>query len=540
MVLDKYKAIFISRMTKELNDLFERSNEEERIKNKEVYRLLHTIKGTSGTLDLELLHYLVSDLLKKVEERKVDWTQEELKVFLSKLFDICDEYEHFQEEMTIMPVIRHVDVPLIQLIDDDVTLLIFLKEQLEKKGWMVIANTKADHAIEQFYSLRPDCIIIDINLTNVSGFEVLANIHRHTKHFFLPKIMFSIDNDKETRIKAFKLGADDFMAKPIVMEEFLLRIERHLEKKKLFDQSVLIDELTQVYNRKLLKNSYERFISDIVRTKETGTLAILDIDYFKKINDTYGHITGDKVLKTFANFLKEHIRNTDMLFRYGGEEFVILFQRASGVEIMEVLNRMLKRFSLEVFEEGGKTFSLTFSAGIYEIESRHVPLIKAIEVADNALYDAKEKGRARIEIANKIAKVTNHKILHVSIVDDDSLIRSILVNIFDGIEIKNVTIDVKEYEDGTEFLTSKRLKESGMHFLILDGIMPVMDGLELLQIVKKTSYEHNAHVLMLTGRKSESDIAEALRLGADDYVTKPFSITELQARITRLIMRMVS
>ncbi|HWJ79861.1 MAG TPA: diguanylate cyclase, partial [Niallia sp.] len=281
-------------------------------------------------------------------------------------------------------------------------------------------------------------------------------------------------------------------------------------------------------------------ISDIVRTKETGTLAILDIDYFKKINDTYGHITGDNVLKTFANFLKENIRNTDMLFRYGGEEFVILFQRANGIEIMEVLNRMLKRFSQKVFDEDGKTFSLTFSAGIYEIESRHVPLIKAIEAADNALYDAKEKGRARIESANKIAKVTNHKILHVSIVDDDSLIRSILVNIFEGIEIKNLTLDVEEYEDGTEFLASNRLKESGMHFLILDGIMPVMDGLELLQIVKKTSYEHNAHVLMLTGRKSESDIAEALRLGADDYVTKPFSITELQARITRLIMRMVS
>lgn len=131
----------------------------------------------------------------------------------------------------------------------------------------------------------------------------------------------------------------------------------------------------------------------------------------------------------------------------------------------------------------------------------------------------------------------NKKLLNVSIVEDDSLIRSILMNILKSIEISHLTIAIKEYEDGLQFLESNRLKEEGMHFLILDGIMPVMDGLEVLKKVKETSEEHNAHILMLTGRKSKQDIAEALRLGADDYVTKPFSITELQARITRLIMR---
>lgn len=539
MVLDKYKAIFITRMTKELKSLFELDGEESLIKHKEVYQLLHTIKGTSGTLDLDLLFQLVSDLMEEVEERQHDWTEPELKKFLSKLIEICHEYEHFQEEMDKVLEVRNVDVPLIQLIDDDVSLLIFLKEKLESKGWMVIANTKADHAIEQFYSLHPDCIIIDINLTNVSGFDVLADIHKHTKHSFVPKIMCSIDNDKKTRLTAYQAGADDFIEKPIHIDEFLIRIERHLERKKIFDHSVLIDELTQVYNRKFLQDSYNRFISDVIRTKTTGTIAILDIDHFKKVNNTYGHVVGDKVLTAFAKFLKGNIRSTDTLFRYGGEEFVILFQRARESEIMEVLNRMLKQFSEIVFEEDGEKFSLTFSGGIYEIESKNITLNKAIETTDEALYAAKEKGRNRIESANKMVHAPAKKLLNVSIVDDDSLIRSILVNIFETIDIKHIALDVRVYEDGMKFLESNRLEENGMHFLVLDGIMPVMDGLELLQIVKRTAYRHNAHILMLTGRKSERDIAEALKLGADDYVTKPFSITELQARITRLIMRMI-
>lgn len=533
--MDKYKAIFITRMTVQLRDLLNNSGV---IRNEEVSRLLHTIKGTSGTLDLELLFQIVSDLMDKVEQREQDWTQSELTYFLRGLIDICEEYEHFHHELNKIPDYRDIDIPLIQLIDDDISLLIFLKEKLESKGWMVIANSQEDHAIEQFYSMNPDCIIIDINLPKKSGFEVLEAIQKHTKHSFVPKIMCSIENSRQKRIAAYKMGADDFIAKPLDMEEFLIRVERHLERKKIFDQSVLIDELTQVYNRKFLQDSYNRFISDTFRTKTSGTIAILDIDHFKKVNDTYGHVMGDKVLTAFAQFFKQNVRNSDTLFRYGGEEFVILFQRATESEIMVVLNGLLQRFSEMVFKADGNSFSLTFSAGIYEINTMDIPLKKALEIADEALYLAKENGRARVESANRMINAPNKKLLHISIIEDDSLIRSILINILQSIEISHLTLTIKEYEDGLQFLESNRLKEEGMHFLILDGIMPVMDGLEVLKMVKETFEEHHAHILMLTGRRSKQDIAEALRLGADDYVTKPFHIAELQARITRLIMRM--
>lgn len=324
-------------MTQQLKNLLYK-HDTEMIKNEEVYGLLHTIKGTSGTLDLDLLFQLVSGLMTKVEERKVDWAHSELKYFLRELLDICEEYEHFHEEINRIPDFRDTEVPLIQLIDDDISLLIFLKEMMERKGWMVIANSNAEHAIEQYYSMQPDCIIIDINLPIKTGLDVLDDIQKHTKHSFVPKIICSIDNSREKRIAAYKKGADDYIEKPLDMEEFLIRIERHLERKRIFDQSVLIDELTEVYNRKFLKDSYNRFISDVIRTKTSGTIAIIDIDHFKKVNDSYGHVIGDKVLKESARFLKNNIRSTDTLFRYGGEEFVIFFQRATETDVAEVLN----------------------------------------------------------------------------------------------------------------------------------------------------------------------------------------------------------
>lgn len=120
------------------------------------------------------------------------------------------------------------------------------------------------------------------------------------------------------------MGADDFIQKPIDLEEFAVRIERHLQRKQIYDQSVLLDELTNLYNRRYLKVVYDRSMEEWKRNNQQFSIAILDIDYFKKINDRYGHVTGDLVLSTFALFLAENTRSNDLVFRYGGEEFIIL------------------------------------------------------------------------------------------------------------------------------------------------------------------------------------------------------------------------
>ncbi|MFE8703119.1 diguanylate cyclase [Cytobacillus sp. FJAT-54145] len=536
--MEKYRTLLFQKVKKQLIDWFEVETSE-KIENKDVYLFLHSIKGTAGTIELVGLYQLATKLMETIEsiEHK-RWDREELRDFLYDLIGLSYEYEHFHVAEEKTEIVRKEDEALIQIIDDDVSMLILLKDALEEAGFMVIANTEAEKAAEQYFDLRPDCLVIDVHLPSKSGVQLLRDLQNHTRKKFIPTIMISSQNDRELRIKSYKNGADDFIPKPIDLEEFIVRVDRHIQRKKLFDHSNLIDELTQVYNRRFLKDSLERLLNEAKRSGIYFTLAILDLDHFKRINDTYGHIAGDRVLARFAQFLKNSIRSSDTVFRYGGEEFMILFPRTRDSEAKDILSRILKEFSLEKFKENDESFSVTFSAGVYMVDDSEIPANSIIKTADQALYEAKEKGRARVESANKLELGIAKKKLNVSVIDDDAIIRTMLMKILQSMEFEHIDLDIQVYEDGLKFFHSNRHEEKGQHFLILDGVMPIMDGTEVLQKVKQAKNAHQFHILMLTGRKNEYDIARALKLGADDYVTKPFSITELQARIQRLIQRM--
>ncbi|RBP88731.1 diguanylate cyclase (GGDEF)-like protein [Cytobacillus firmus] len=537
MELEKYKVLLFEKIKRQIASWFD-GNLFESISNEEVYRFLHSMKGTAGTIQLTGLHQLADRLMADIERQEMkEWDKKDLRNYLFDLIEMSYEYEHFQTVKQQNPI-RVENAPLIQLIDDDISMLILLKDALERKGWMVIASTELDVAKEQYYDHRPDCLIIDINLDGESGFQLLEDIQNHTRNKYIPKIMISVKADRETRIKSYKMGADDFISKPIDLEEFLVKIERHMDNKKLFDQSSMIDELTRVYNRRFFHDSLLIFMNELSRNQRLFSLAMLDIDFFKKVNDAYGHQTGDKVLVEFAKYLKENVRQTDYVFRYGGEEFIILFSGANGNESKTALEKILKGFSEKRFAEGENAFSVTFSAGVFMVDEPEMERDIIIRAADQALYEAKQKGRARVECCKLDSFAQNKKKLHVSVIDDDPIIRMMLTKVLSNMELNHAELDIKVFEDGRKFLNSNRIEEKGPHFLILDGIMPVMDGLEVMHEVKKSKRAKDIHVLMLTGRKSEHDIARALKLGAEDYVTKPFSLTELEARIQRLIKRL--
>ncbi len=150
-------------------------------------------------------------------------------------------------------------------------------------------------------------------------------------------------------------------------------------------------------------------------------------------------------------------------------------------------------------------------------EHENVTPKEALEEADTSLYEAKRSGRGRVESMQKVGN--NKKSLNVSVIDDDIIIRTILTKALHLLRIPHFDLNIAVYEDGPSFLKSNRAKEDVAHFLILDGVMPIMDGIEVIQKVKQSSNAEFFTVLMLTGRKSTDDIANALKLGADDYVT---------------------
>lgn len=175
-----------------------------------------------------------------------------------------------------------------------------------------------------------------------------------------------------------------------------LRFARDLER-HLWMEYANVDQLTGVLNRKVMDTLLDSELRKIQATGEPCILVMADIDHFKKVNDTYGHSVGDEVLRTIATILKHAIRKTDMLFRYGGEEFLICMPGFTVQEGIHHIDKIRQKIALNMFTiENKASFSVTTSFGI-ALMSNNTQVTDTISQADEALYRAKANGRNRIE-----------------------------------------------------------------------------------------------------------------------------------------------
>ncbi|WP_273124001.1 diguanylate cyclase [Metabacillus sp. HB246100] len=536
--MNKYLQTLVKNVRKQLEAWL---NEQEGIHHRELFRFLHSISGTAETIGFSEAGKMARSLMESIDEKEdKEWTKEELQSFLFPLISIFyhEEYSNVDEVITKKENLD--DQKLILLIDDDTALLMYLKDELEKNGWVVIAVADSERAIHSYYDLNPDCVIIDIHMKDKNGLEVLSHLKEQMNQHFIPTIMISVDKSKEMRMKSYELGADDYIQKPLEMDEFIVRITRQLDRKQAIDDLILVDELTRVYNRKYLPQAYDRLVNQLQRHYETFSIGMLDLDHFKSVNDTYGHIVGDKVLASFAEMLKNTLRLNDVVIRYGGEEFIVLLPDTKADDAKLVLDRILQNFSKQTFAKNGESFTCTFSAGVHEVQVHELDLKKNIDLADSALYEAKQAGRAQVKIVPVTEGTYHKKPVHLGIIDDDPIIRTMLEDLMSKSKFtEQFKLDIRSFKDGMEFMESDwhTIKDEP-YLIILDGMMPRMDGLEVLQSLRKMRYQERFTIMMLTSRKSDHDISRALQLGADDYITKPFKLLELETRLGHLLKRM--
>ncbi|WP_203288653.1 diguanylate cyclase [Metabacillus sp. cB07] len=539
--MKKYKQRLLKKIREQIDRWY---GYQHAVEQDEVIRFLHSLAGTAPTIGMEQVGKAAAAQLLLAEKRKRDtWRLPELQNLLFPLISACYEAEMDIEEETVPNREKRISSgdELILLIDDDITLLMYLKEELELHGFTAAIFTDSDRAMKAYYDLAPDCVVIDRHMKQENGFEVVVQLKELMQKKYVPAIMISADASRETRLDSYRYGADDFILKPFDMEEFLVRIRRQIERKKQLEELIVVDELTKVYNRKFLNPAYTRLAARMKREGSFFTLAMLDLDYFKKINDTYGHLEGDEVLREFSQCLRDNLRNSDTVIRYGGEEFIILLPNAGQKEAMEVIGRIKESFSAHVFKRPDHTsYSCTFSAGLMAVPSEQAMSVEhAIECADAALYQAKENGRNAIAVYRSTVTEPVEKVMNVAVVDDDPIIRTILEDVFRKSPLLDqYCLNIGLYPDGMEFLEAHPLSKRENHFIVLDGMMPKMDGTEVLQKIRALPNQHLFTVMMLTSRKSGRDAARALQLGADDYMTKPFRLEELETRLYHLAKRM--
>jgi diguanylate cyclase (GGDEF)-like protein len=273
----------------------------------------------------------------------------------------------------------------ILVVEDSLSVRNLVMSILDKLKLNIFEAKNGCEALNILENKNIDLIITDLTMPQMSGKELIKKVRKKKKMSELPIVVISSLDDNTTFLKALKLGANDYLKKPFLKEELIIRVNNLLDlydSFKKINSQLQKDPLTGVYNRFFLENVLENMFN----MYEKKSIAMLDIDFFKKINDTYGHQHGDKVLKDFANNIKGVVRKSDIVVRYGGEEFLIFMPNTSKEEGFIAL--------LKIKEAIKKSeFNYTFSGGIAD---EGETLAEMIKIADNRLYNAKKEGRNKI------------------------------------------------------------------------------------------------------------------------------------------------
>ncbi|WP_150275860.1 diguanylate cyclase [Paenibacillus tepidiphilus] len=539
MTTKKYKALVEQRTRQTLATWARQPSVEE----KEIYRFLHNLKGTAGTVGLEQVEELAGRALPYfTDDSHRPWTEAEWGGYL---YPLLEWFNDSAAEAPVVPPLTRVPGGRPQyevlIIEDDVELVAFLRESLEKENYYVSIALSAERGLKLFYENKPDMLLLDIMLPDKSGIDVLQQIVEKSKKEHIPILIISGEHSKELQMHAYSLGVMDYMRKPVDIELLLVLIRNRFELKREWQEAIVIDELTGAFNRKYFNQTLKRLFSDFQRTGRRFTLALFDLDFFKQINDTYGHLVGDEVLQRFAETVKQSIRVEDTFCRYGGEEFALFMPHTDAHAAVQVIERIQGRFAESGFRAKNEAFAVTFSCGLAEVNESLPDADKLIEEADQALYVSKNRGRNRTTVYDeRLPGAKEAQPLHVIVVDDDALIREVVTRGFAGWQPAGGKVaTVSSYPDGSRFLEADWYTPGEKYVILLDGIMPEMDGLVVLEKLRAGYKTADILVIMLTGRLDQRDIIHALQLGADDYVIKPFNMPELLIRIERLVSRVL-
>lgn len=272
-------------------------------------------------------------------------------------------------------------------------------EALEE-GYNLINVASVEEALSVITLKLPNIFIADIDPEYANGIELIKRLRTGVKTKLTPFILISSTKIKYKKIEAIEMGADHYMPFPFDPEELKAIVKLRLNKFKEFYLFSVTDELTRLYNRKEFMNKFQHEI--IHFPDRTLSLSILDIDFFKKVNDLYGHLSGDLVLMRLAELLKKETSANFFPARFGGEEFVIIHPNLNMQEAKKVIDNILSEFGKIEFKSKEKTFHVTFSAGIAEYPLISQNVSELLSRADQALYAAKEEGKNRAYIFDQL------------------------------------------------------------------------------------------------------------------------------------------
>ena len=290
--------------------------------------------------------------------------------------------------------------PYILIVDDDPAVRLAMYEFLSAKNCHADTASSAENAIEYLKFNKVDIVITDIRMLGMDGLELTDIIK---KKYDIDVIVMTAYSGEHSYAEAVSKGASDFIFKPVRFEELLLRLQRVAKERqnvkernqmvKKLQKLAITDGLTKLYNSRYFYRQLDLEVDRQNRYGHTLSLLLIDIDHFKKYNDTYGHLEGDKVLIRLGQIIKSCLRRMDTAHRYGGEEFTVILPETSCQDAVVVAERIRESIEVESFSPvKGKKAMIAVSIGVTEYQpDEKIPTF--VQRADQALYMSKNQGR---------------------------------------------------------------------------------------------------------------------------------------------------
>ncbi|WP_043110315.1 GGDEF domain-containing response regulator [Polycyclovorans algicola] len=282
-------------------------------------------------------------------------------------------------------------------VDDDPMLLARYQLVLGRAGVGVYPVSDPEQLHETLNSVVPDLLLLDVQMPGCTGAELAQMVRFDERWIGLPIIYVSAESDLGLQTAAMVRGGDEFMIKPINDAILVATVLSRSRRSRALANALARDSLTGLLKHGSAKEQLAQALSRATRSGQPCAVAMIDLDHFKRINDTHGHAVGDKVIRSLASLLKNSLRKDDIVGRYGGEEFLVVMNNIDAAAAADKLDRLREQFSVLDFQGVDGLFRVSFSGGVSD--SRRFPDVADVLVkADAALYRAKAAGRDRMAV----------------------------------------------------------------------------------------------------------------------------------------------
>jgi len=283
----------------------------------------------------------------------------------------------------------------ILVVDDEPEIASYHCIILQEAGMVTCQLSEPSRTLQVLQEFHPDMVLMDMYMPACNGRDLAKLIRQVPDYIGLPIVFLSSEMDQQKQFSAMRVGAEGFLTKPVIPADLVSAVAIRAERMRALRSLMARDSLTGLFNHTTTTQLLDNALATAKRSCGHLCFAMIDIDRFKSVNDTHGHSVGDQVILALSRVLQQRLRNSDVVGRYGGEEFAVILQDTTVEKASRLIDELRQNFSRVIFHSANVDFSCSFSAGVAAYP-QHSRLELLREAADKALYEAKRSGRNRV------------------------------------------------------------------------------------------------------------------------------------------------